>query len=152
MVPSGFRRIPHLCIINQFSAASFGRASDISENFNFWWSIPQKGIGIGHLSARNDQIVRISIFLMKWGCWGHWGHSGCWGRLGHWGWRSFNAWKTTTEDFRVIQAFEFSFIFMFWKKGFWGRIMKYDIEFWHLFCWRLLRPVNVTFLKTGSNA
>ena len=27
--------------------------------------------------------------------------------------QKFKAWKITTEDFRVIQAFEFSFIFMF---------------------------------------
>ena len=68
-------------------------------------------------------------FLMKWGCRGHWGHWGCWGYWGHWGGRSFRAWKTTTEDFRVIKAFEFSFIFMFWKKVFFGRIVKYTIEF-----------------------
>ena len=84
--------------------------------------------------------------LMKRGCRGHWG---CWGHWGHWGCRGLEAWKITTEDFRVIQAFEFSFIFMFWKNLFLGRIMKYNIEFWQLFCWRLLRPVNVTFLKTG---
>ena len=69
------------------------------------------------------------MFLMKWGCWGHWGHWGCWGHWGHWGCRGFKAWKITTEDFRVIQAFEFSFIFMFWKKVFLGLIMKYHIEF-----------------------
>ena len=57
--------------------------------------------------------------LMKWGCWGHWGHWGCWGHWGHRGCRGFKAWKITTEDFRVIQAFEFSFIFMFWKNLFW---------------------------------
>ena len=50
--------------------------------------------------------------LMKWGCWGHWGY---WGHWGHWGCRGFKAWKITTEDFRVIQALEFSFILMFWK-------------------------------------
>ena len=27
-------------------------------------------------------------------------------------------------------------------------IIKYHIEFWHLFCQRLLRPANVTFLET----
>ena len=92
-------------------------------------------------------------FLMKWGCWGRWGHWGCWGHWGHWGCRDFKAWKINTEDFRVIQAFEFSFIFMFWKKVFWGRIMKYHIEFRHLFCRRLLRPVNITFLKIdGRNS
>ena len=25
--------------------------------------------------------------------------------------------------------------------------MKHNIEFWQLFCWRLLRPANDTFLK-----
>ena len=95
------------------------------------------------------QSSRSVIFLMKWGCWGHWGHWGCWGRWGHWGCRSFKAWKTTTEDFRIIQAFEFSFIFMFWKKVVLSRIMKYHIDFLHLFCQRLLRPAHVIFLKTS---
>ena len=31
----------------------------------FWWSIPQKGAGIGHLSARDDPSIRIS----KMSCW-----------------------------------------------------------------------------------
>ena len=68
-------------------------------------------------------------FLMKWGCRSHWGHWGCWGHWSHWGCRGFKAWKITSEDFRVIQAFEFSFIFMFWKKNWGGRMMKYHIEF-----------------------
>ena len=65
-------------------------------------------------------------FLMKWGCWGHWGHWGCWGHWGHWGCRGFKAWKITTEDFKFIQVFEFSFIFMFWKNLFWG------VESWNI--------------------
>jgi hypothetical protein len=129
------------------------RVSDISEKLDFRWSIPQKGTGIGHLGARDDQTIRISNLLTKWGCRGHWGHWGCWGHWGHWGCRGFEAWKTTTEDFRVIQEFEFSFIFMFWKKVFFGRITNYHIEFKHLFCRRLLRPINITFLKTdGRNS
>ena len=67
--------------------------------------------------------------LMKWGCQGHWGHWGCWGHWGHWGCRSFKAWKTTTDDFKVIQALEFRFIVMLRKKVFWGKIEKYHIEF-----------------------
>ena len=59
------------------------------------------------------------------------------------------AWKITTEDFRVIQVLEFSFILIVWKKKFFGRNMKYQVELWHLFCQRLLRPANVIFLKTG---
>ena len=54
--------------------------------------------------------------LMKWGCWGHWSHWCCWGCWGHWDCRCSKAWKITTEDFRVIQVLEFSFILMFWKK------------------------------------
>ena len=68
------------------------------------------------------------IFLMKWGCRGHWGHWGCWGCWGHWGCRGSKAWKITTEDFRVIQVLEFSFILMFWKKKKNDRIMKYHVE------------------------
>ena len=64
-------------------------------------------------------------FLMKWGCWGHWGHWGCWGHWGHWGCRGFKAWKITTEDFKFIQVFEFSFIFMFYKKFF-------GVESWNI--------------------
>ena len=55
---------------------------------------------------------------MKWGCWGHWGHLGCWGHWGHWGCRGCKAWKITPEDFKVIQAIEFSFILCFEKKFF----------------------------------
>ena len=61
--------------------------------------------------------------LMKWGCRGHWGYWGCWGCWGHWGCRCSKDWKITTDDFRVIQVLEFSFILMFWKKMF-GEIMK----------------------------
>ena len=35
---------------------------DISEKLDIWWSIPQKGTGIGHLGARGDQTMRITIF------------------------------------------------------------------------------------------
>jgi hypothetical protein len=74
MVPSAFRRIAHLCFIHQLSkkwhglasTASSGRVSDISEKLDFWWSIPQKGTGIGHLGARDDQIFRISKFFFWW--------------------------------------------------------------------------------------
>ena len=72
------------------------------------------------------------IFLMKWGCWGHWGHWGCWGCRGHWGCKGSKAWKITTDDCRVIQVPEFSFILMFWKQIFFVRIVKYQVEFWHL--------------------
>ena len=39
------------------------RVSDISEKFDFWQSIPQKGTGSGHLGARDDQTIRISKFF-----------------------------------------------------------------------------------------
>ena len=67
-----------------------------------------------------------SVFFWWNECWGHWGY---WGHWGHWGCRGFKAWKVNTDDFRVIQAFGFSFNFMFRKKNFFGRIMKYHIEF-----------------------
>ena len=69
------------------------------------------------------------IFLIKWGCIGHWGHGGCWGCRGHWGSRGSKAWKITSENIKVIQVDEFSFIWMFWKQLFLGRIMKYQDEF-----------------------
>ena len=68
--------------------------------------------------------------LMKWGCWGHWGYVGYWGCWGHRGCRCSNDWKITTEDFRVIQVLEFSFILMFWKK-------KCLVESWKISCWIL---------------
>ena len=89
-------------------------------------------------------------FLMIWGSQGHWGHLGLWGHWGHWGCRDFKAWKIATEDFRVIQASEFSFISMFWNKIYLDKIMKYHVEFYHLSCRRLLRPTDVSFLKNGS--
>ena len=70
-----------------------------------------------------------SVFcLMKWGCRGHWGHWGCWGYWGHWGCRGVKAWKIPTEDFRVIQESEFSFILCFEKKSFWVE----SLESWYI--------------------
>ena len=73
------------------------------------------------------------MFLMKWGCKGHWGHGGCWGCRGHWGCRGSKVWKITTEDFRVIQVLEFSFILMFWKNidlvDSWNIILKFTTFF-----------------------
>ena len=84
------------------------RVSDISGKLDFWWSISQKGAIIGQFGAKNDLTIRISNFLMKWGCQSHWGHWGCWGCRGS------KAWKITTGDFKIIQVLEFSFILMFW--------------------------------------
>ena len=83
------------------------RVSGISEKLDFWWSIPKKGTGIGHLGARDDQTIIIN-----------WSNEAVEVIGDHWDYRSFMAWKITTEDFRVIYVFEFSFIFIFWKKGF----------------------------------
>ena len=41
-------------------------------------------------------------------------------------------------------------ILMFWNKIYFGRIMKYQVEFQCLNSLRLLRPADVTFLKTDS--
>jgi hypothetical protein len=62
------------------------------------------------------QLSGSGSFLVKWGCWGHWGHWDCWGCWGHWGCRGFKASKITTEDFRLIQVLELSFISMFLEK------------------------------------
>ena len=88
------------------------------------------------------------IFLMNWGCWGHWGHWGCRGHWGHWGCRGFKVCNITTDDFRVILGIEFSFSLMSWKRYMFCWIMKYHVEFQHLFCRRLLRPDYITCLKT----
>ena len=36
------------------------RVSDIGEKLDFWGSVPQKGTGIGHLGAKDNQTIRIS--------------------------------------------------------------------------------------------
>ena len=84
---------------------------------------------------------------MKWGCIGHWGHRGCWGCRGHWGCRDSKAWKITIEDVKVIQVAEFSFILMFWKNLFWGRIMKYKDEFFAPFLSEAVEASIFYFLK-----
>ena len=126
------------------------RVSDISKKLDFSWSIPQKGTGIGHLGARDDQTIRISNFLIKWGCRGHWGHWGCWFHWGYWGCRGLenHYWGLESHPGIWVQLY-----FYVLKKKIGGRIMKYCIEFRHLFCQRVLRPANVTFLKTdGRNS
>ena len=96
--------------------------------------------------------MKISIsatFFVIWGWRVQWGHRGCWGCWGHWGCRGSKAWKITTEDFRLIQVLELSFISMFLGKKIFGGIMKYQVGFKQFFCLRLLRSAYVTFLKTG---
>ena len=39
------------------------KLSDISKKLDFWWFIPQKGTIIGHLGARYDPTIRISIYF-----------------------------------------------------------------------------------------
>ena len=56
----------------------------------------------------------------------------------------------TSESSRHLNS---ALFLCFEKKIFLDRIMKFHIEFKHLFCRRLLRPVNITFLKTdGRNS
>ena len=76
---------------------------------------------------------------MKWCCWGHWGH------------RYSKAWKITTGHSRVIQVVEFGFILMIWKILFFVKSWNIIFNFLHLFCWRLLRPGYIIFVKIGSN-
>ena len=126
------------------------KVPDISKKWIFDDPFQKKGLVliiwvVGMISPSGSVI-----FLMKWGCRGHWGHWGCWGCRGHWGCKGSKAWKITTDDCKVIQIPEFSFILMFWKQIFFVRIMKYQVEFWHLLSWRLLRPAYVNFLKTGG--
>ena len=59
--------------------------------------------------------------------------------------------KITTKHSRVIQIVEFSFILTFWKPFFLVESWNIIFQFLHLFCWRLLRPDYVTFVKIGSN-
>ena len=84
---------------------------------------------------------------MKWGYWGYWGYRGNWGCWGHWSCRSSKAWKITTENCRLIQVLELSFISMFLGKQIFGGIMRYQVGFKHLFCLRLLRSAYAIFLK-----
>ena len=41
----------------------YRKGADISENLDFWWSIPQKGASIGHFGARDDQTIRIRKYF-----------------------------------------------------------------------------------------
>ena len=68
----------------------------------------------------------------------------------------FKAWKIPNEEFRIIQVLKFNNLwtkltfFNVLKIKMFDRIMKYPVEFQHLFCWRLLRTAYVTFLKIGG--
>ena len=85
------------------------------KNWIFDDSFHKKGPLLVILAPGMIQPSQSVMLLMKWGFRGHWGHGGCWGCGGHWGCRGSKVWKITTEDFRVIQILEFSFILMFWK-------------------------------------
>ena len=102
------------------------RVPYISEKLDFLWSIPQKITSIGYFGASDGQTIRIRKFFWE-----------------NWGLEAVEAsevaeaaevneaaevlkvQKITTEDFRVIQAFEIRFILMFWKKVF-------GVESWNI--------------------
>ena len=105
------------------------RVSDISKNWIFDDLFHKKGLILIVWVLGMIQPSGSAFFLTKWGCWGHWGHWGCWSCRGHWGCRGFKAWKISTDDLTVIQVLKFSFFFMFWKQIFFGRIMKYHVDF-----------------------
>ena len=138
MVPSGFRRIAHLCFINQFSKKMTSPGLNslrqkkyqiLVKNWIFDDPFHKKGQVMVILVPGMIQPSGSVNFLMEWGCRGHWGHGGCWGCWGHWGHWGFKAWKITTEDFRVIHVIRFSFIWMFWNKKTLDGITKYPVEF-----------------------
>ena len=84
--------------------------------------------------------------LMKWGCRGHWGQRGC---------RVLRPVKLLLRTSKSSRFLNSALFWCFENKNFGGRITKSQVWFWHLFCWRLLRPDNFNFLKTGwwnSNA
>ena len=115
---------------------------------DFWWTIPQKGTDFDHLGNGDEPNIGISIFyLIKCGCWGHWGLWGCRGCIGLWGCKGSKVWKIPTDYCRVIQVPEFNYTLMFWKQMFFTRIMKYQVEFWNILNWRLLRPAYVNFFE-----
>ena len=62
-----------------------------------------------------------------WGCRGRWGCRGQWGQRGC---RGSKAWKITTEDFRVNNILELSFILMFWRNLFFW--YNHEISYWIL--------------------
>ena len=97
----------------------FGVFCDIDRNIDYKNRLatsPRRMLKVGTIIVL-PQLPEVIILQGHWSCWGHWDHWGC---------RGFKAWKLTTEDFRVIQAFEFSFIFIFWKKKF------FWVESWNI--------------------
>ena len=101
------------------------KVSDISENRIFDDPFHKKRLVLGIWVLEVIKPSGSVNLLTKRGCQGHWSY---WGHWGHWGCRGFRVWNITTGDFRVIQAFEFSFIFIFWKENFLGKTLKYHIE------------------------
>jgi hypothetical protein len=61
--------------------------------------------------------------------------------------------KIISEVFKINQVLEFNnlmaniTLFLCFEKKNFGRIMRYQVEFWYTFCQSLWRPANVTFLK-----
>ena len=75
------------------------RVPKINKKVYFWWSIPHWETRIGHFGARVDENIKLSNFLMKWGCWGLWGYWGCWDHWGCWG-----SWYQGNHSLCKVQA------------------------------------------------
>jgi hypothetical protein len=61
----------------------------------------------------------------------------------------------TSESFRFLNSIILglmSLYFDVWKKYFFDRIMKTDVEFYHLFCRRMLRPCEVKKVSNSGSS
>ena len=128
------------------------KGSQISlKNWIFDDPFHKKGPALVFLAPGIIQLSGSGSFLVKWGCWGHWGHRGCWGCWGHWGCRGFKASKITTEDFRLIQVLELSFISMFLGKNFLVKSWSIKLDLSNFSVWGCWGQPMLLFWKLVAN-
>ena len=82
------------------------RVPYISDKLEFWQSIPQKMTSIGYFGVNDDQTIRIKPFF--WENWPLEAVEVAEAAEVHEAEEVSNAWKITTEDFRVFQILEFN--------------------------------------------
>ena len=158
MVASGFRRFGNLCFINQISKKWHRLASTASDikgakiQYDISWFYPKKrffqNIKI-KLNSNAWMTLKSSVVIFQalkplQPQWPQWPQQPQWPQ---WPQQPHFIKKFTDPDGLIIPSTQMTNISPFLWHG--SSKIPFFTDIWYSLCWRLLRPADVIFLKTG---
>jgi hypothetical protein len=161
MVPSGFKRFGHLCFINQFSKnwhrlasiASYRKGAKIqytifhdSTQKTFFQNIKMKLNSNAWMTLKSLVVIFQALTPLQ-PQWPQWPQQPQQPQWPQWPWQPHFIKKITDPDVLIIPSTKMTNISPFMWNG--SSKIQFVTDIWYSFCWRLLRPADANFLKTG---